>query len=174
MEEMDWEITRASADDATAIAYILVKSWQVAYRGIMPDELLDNISVKQREEGWRLHLKSAGEAYLVRSSSAAIGVIEISDFRDAIPEFSGWGEIPVIYLLPEYYGLGLGGRLMQFALVLLAERGRENVGIWVLEKNTRAIGFYQKHGFLRSEHSKVHKPTGLVEILLLRQSKEFA
>jgi Acetyltransferases len=169
MEE-NWEITRASADDAAAIAHILVKSWQVAYRGVIPDELLDNISVKQRADGWRQHLNTSGEAYLLRSSGVAIGLIEISDFRDAIPEFSGWGEIPVIYLLPEYFGLGLGGGLMQFALALLAQRGRENVGIWVLEKNTRAIDFYQKHGFVRSEHSKVHKPTGLVEILLLRQS----
>lgn len=173
MEE-HWEITRAGADDAAAIAHILVKSRQVAYRGIMTDALLDNISVKQREESWRQHLKSAGEAYLLRSSNTAIGVIEISDFRDAIPEFFGWGEIPVIYLLPEYYGLGLGGGLMQFALALLAQRGRENVGIWVLEKNMRAIGFYQKYGFVRSEHSKVHKPTGLVEILLIKQPQRFA
>ncbi len=169
MEE-SWEITPASVDDAGVIAHILVKSWQVAYRGIMPDELLNNISVKQREDGWRQHLKSTGEAYLLRSPSIAIGVIEISDFRDAIPEFCGWGEIPVIYLLPEYYGFGLGGVLMQFALALLAERGREDVGIWVLDKNARAIGFYQKHGFVRSEHHKVHKPTGLVEILLIKQS----
>lgn len=169
MEETNWEITRASAADATAIAHILVKSWQVAYRGIMPDELLGSISVKQREEGWRHHLNTSGEAYLLRSSDT-VGVIEISDFRDAIPDFFGWGEIPVIYLSPEYYGLGLGTGLMQFALALLAQRGRENVGIWVLEKNIRAIGFYQKHGFVRSSYSKVHGPTGLVEILMIKQS----
>lgn len=174
MEEMNWEITRANADDAAAIAHILVKSWQVAYRGIMPDELLDNMSVKQREEGWRKHLKSSSETYLLRSPSTAIGVIEVSDFRDTIAEFSGWGEIPVIYLLPEYYGLGLGGELMQFALALLAGRGRENVGIWVLDKNTRAKGFYQKHGFVRSKHSKIHQPTGLLEILLIKQPRRRA
>ena len=169
MEE-NWEITRASTDDAAAIAHILVKSWQVAYRSIMPDELLDNLSIKQREDRWRYHLNSGGEAYLLRSPSAAIGIVEVSDFRDAIPDYCGWGEIPVIYILPEYYGSGLGGKLMQFALALFAERGRENIGIWVLEKNARAIGFYQKHGFVCSAHSKVHEPTGLVEILMLRQA----
>jgi ribosomal protein S18 acetylase RimI-like enzyme len=169
MEE-NWEIAKAGADDAAAIAHILVKSWQVAYRGIMPDKLLDNLSIKQREDGWRYHLNSGGEAYLLRSPSAATGIVEVSDFRDAIPNYSDCGEIPVIYLLPEYYGSGLGGKLMQFALALLAQRGRENVGIWVLEENARAIGFYQKHGFVRSAHSKVHGPTGLVEILMLRQA----
>lgn len=98
-------------------------------------------------------------------------MIETCDFRDAIEGFSQWGEIPVIYLLPEKYGIGLGSELMRFALSALAERGREQVGIWVLEKNIRAIVFYQKHGFLRSAHTKIHKPTGLVELLFLK-SKE--
>lgn len=57
-------ITKATAHDCAAIASILVKSWQAAYRGIMPNELLDGLSVQQREEGWRRHLNSGGNAYI--------------------------------------------------------------------------------------------------------------
>lgn len=169
MEPQNLEIVKATASDSAAIAQILVSSWQAAYRGIMPDEMLNNLSVQQREEVWRKHLNSGGEAYLLRLSDEAVGVIEVCDFRDSIEGFSEWGEIPVIYLLPERYGCGLGSELMRFALAALTERGKENVGIWVLEKNTRAIHFYKKHGFSQSEHMKVHKPTGLVEILFVRQ-----
>ena len=95
-------------------------------------------------------------------------MIEICNFRDSIDGFAEWGEIPVIYLLPEKYGMGLGGELMRFALALLFARGREQIGIWVLEKNIRAINFYKKHAFTPSEHTKVHRSTGLVEILFIR------
>lgn len=171
MEPSDSEIVKATASDSAIIAQILVRSWQAAYRGIIPDELLDNLSIAQRDEVWRKHLNSGGEAYLLRLSDGAVGVIEVCDFRDSIQGFSGWREIPVIYLLPERYGCGLGSGLMRFALALLAQRGREDIGIWVLEKNTRAILFYKKHGFSQSEHMKVNKPTGLVEILMVRQSR---
>ncbi|MBC6905343.1 GNAT family N-acetyltransferase [Saccharophagus sp. K07] len=164
------EIVRAEADDCAAIARILARSWQTAYRGIMSDELLDNISVQRLEQGWKENLNSGIEAYLLWLSGEAIGVVEVSKFRDPITEFSTWGEIPIIYLLPEYYGFGLGGKLMRFALSLLRERGMENVGVWALEKNSRAIRFYKKHGFLLSQHTKVHKPTSLLEVLLIRQS----
>lgn len=170
METGDLEIVKATTSDSSAIAQILVKSWQAAYRGIMSDEVLDNLSLQQREEVWRKHLNSGGEAYLLRLSGETVGVIEVCKFRDSIEGFSGWGEIPVIYLLPESYGSGLGSELMRFALALLTERGEGNIGIWVLEKNTRAIHFYKKHGFSQSEHNKVHKPTGLVEILMVRYS----
>ena len=137
----------------------------------MPDELLANLSIQQREEGWRKHLNSGGQAYLLWVSGEAVGLIEICNFRDSIEGFSGWGEIPVIYLLPQKYHMGLGSELMRFALDLFAKRGQEKVGIWVLEKNTRAINFYKKHGFTRSEQTKVHKPTGLIEVLFVRQPR---
>lgn len=171
MEPQNLEIVKATASDSAAIAQILVSSWQAAYRGIMPDEMLDNLSIQQREEVWRNHLNSGGEAYFLRLSGEAVGVVEVCKFRDSIEGFSEWGEIPVIYLLPERYGYGLGSELMQFALAILAQRGQENVGIWVLQKNTRAIHFYKAHGFSQSEHTKVHKPTELVEILLVRPSR---
>lgn len=169
MEHKNLEIVKAGIDDCKTIARILVNSWQTAYRGIMPDGLLDNISVQQREKGWQQHLSAGGEAYLLRLFGEAVGLVEIADFRDNIEGFSGCGEVPVIYLLPEYYGVGLGSALMEFALVLFKDRCVENVGIWVLEKNIRAIAFYKKHGFTISQYTKIHKPTGLVEILLVRR-----
>jgi len=64
----DLEIIKATETDSVAIAQILVYSWQAAYRGIMPDDLLNNLSIQQREQVWRKHLNSGGEAYLLRIS----------------------------------------------------------------------------------------------------------
>lgn len=43
----------ARITDADGIAEVHVRSWQAAYRGLMPQEVLDGLSVAQRAEGWR-------------------------------------------------------------------------------------------------------------------------
>jgi hypothetical protein len=45
-------IRPATAEDAAGIAAVHVRSWQVAYRGQLPDALLDSLSVDQRTRWW--------------------------------------------------------------------------------------------------------------------------
>src|SRR5215831_6588589 len=47
------QVRRATPEDAARIAAVHVRAWQVAYRGLMPDQLLDSLSVARREEMWR-------------------------------------------------------------------------------------------------------------------------
>jgi hypothetical protein len=47
------EIRAATISDAYGIAEIQVAGWQAAYRGLMPDSLLDGLSVPKREEMWQ-------------------------------------------------------------------------------------------------------------------------
>ena len=54
------------------------------------------------------------------------------------------GELFALYVLPEYYGTGLGRRLTDAALALI---GQPKVALWVLKDNPRAIRFYEKYGF---------------------------
>jgi ribosomal protein S18 acetylase RimI-like enzyme len=162
------QIIRANENDSETIARILIASWRLAYKNIMPDDLLDNLSVDQRKSRWEHHFCNGGEAYLLWDESSICGLVEVCQFRDKIDGFTSYGEIPVLYLMPDKIGCGFGSMLMKFALSLLAGRRMGNVGIWVLEKNTRAINFYEKHGFLFSGHTKTHGPTGLVEWLMIR------
>src|SRR4030095_1198510 len=47
------EVRKATAQDASGIAFVHVRSWQVAYRGHMPDEFLDGLDVEKRTHMWR-------------------------------------------------------------------------------------------------------------------------
>ena len=47
------EIRAATISDAYSIAEVQVAGWQAAYRGIMPDSVLDGLSVPKREEMWQ-------------------------------------------------------------------------------------------------------------------------
>lgn len=52
-------IRRATPDEAPAIADLSVRAWRAAYRGIVPDEVLDQLSVERRATGWRNAIERA-------------------------------------------------------------------------------------------------------------------
>ena len=51
----------ATPADALDIATVHVESWQVGYRGLMPDEVLDGLSISTRERWWHETLSGSGE-----------------------------------------------------------------------------------------------------------------
>ncbi|UWF78747.1 hypothetical protein JRG78_11030 [Microbacterium sp. EF45047] len=48
----DVRVRQAVRGDAPGIAVVHVRAWQEAYRGLMPQDVLDGLSVEQRENGW--------------------------------------------------------------------------------------------------------------------------
>ncbi len=138
----------------------------------MPDELLDGLSVEDRSSGWKKHLEAGAEAYLLLESEQVIGVLEISSFRGNLERYKSCAEIPVCYLLPEKTGQSFGFRLMDHAMAELKSRQIAKVAVWVLERNARAIRFYEKAGFVCSGEVKRHAPSGLTELLYLRNLQQ--
>ena len=47
------QVRRAVPEDAAPTVAVHVRAWQVAYRGLMPDQVLDGLSVAQRERTLR-------------------------------------------------------------------------------------------------------------------------
>lgn len=52
-----------------------------------------------------------------------------------------------LYVLKEFYGLGLGAQLFQYLLTVSKEKGQAGIWLAVWTENQRAIHFYQKNGF---------------------------
>jgi hypothetical protein len=46
-------LRRARQYDARNIAEVHVRAWRGAYKGLVPDEILDGLSVEERERSWR-------------------------------------------------------------------------------------------------------------------------
>ena len=63
-------------------------------------------------------------------------------------------EIERLYILPQYKGLHLGSKLMEFALDLAKDKGKKRVWLGVWEHNEPAKAFYSHWGFKRfSQHT---------------------
>jgi GNAT superfamily N-acetyltransferase len=144
-------IRRAAPADARAIAAVHVASWRVAYRGIVPDAVLDGLSVDHRERGWRERLGRPGDdasfTLVAECDGAVAGFCAVSAPSRDDDADDGTAEIAAIYVEPARWRTGVGGALLHAALDALRADGWREVTLWVLEANTRGRAFYARLGF---------------------------
>lgn len=142
-----YEIKYATIKDAYTLAEIHSSSWKIAYKGIVPDEVLDNFTVAKRQKAFEQALKDGREenAIIFKESKPA-GLICLGKCRDSDKDYT-CGEIWGIYLHPDYWNMGIGFRLISWGLEELTKRGYKRATLWVLEDNLIAREFYQKVGF---------------------------
>lgn len=168
-------IRRATPGDVTALATVHVRSWQAAYRGLMPDEVLDGLSVERRAGMWRAILQSglAGHVLLVAEGEgegegpdgdALCGFVHVGPARDADlgPESA---ELASLYLQPEVWGRGAGRALMAGAVDAMRDVGYASAVLWVLVTNEPARRFYEIAGWScdGTEKSELFGPATLTE-----------
>ena len=137
------------APDATTIARIHATSWRSAYRGILPDEYLDDDIDADRLTYWRRRLSAPAER--------DVGVLALQDgapvgFGFAVrDDDEHWGSmLDNLHVLPEHKGHGLGRSLMRELVAQLAEAGTAaGLYLWVYEANAGACRFYERLGAVR-------------------------
>lgn len=145
----DVQVRRATAGDGRTIATIHVEGWRWAYRGHIPDELLDGLSVERREAFWRRELSdpsSEVRVWLADRDGRPVGFVATGapQDEDVAP---GTAELHAIYLLEDAVGSGVGRALMARAVEHLRERGHPAATLWVLASNDRARRFYEAAGW---------------------------
>lgn len=142
-----FDIRQASPADAAGMARVHVLSWQSAYKGLLPQELIDGLSIETRTRQWGEWLE-APEAHLnlvaCDSEGQVLGFVSGSPLRGDYAGFDS--EVAAIYLLPQAQGLGMGKALFKRMQELLRERGYQRMLVWVLASNEAAKGFYQRLG----------------------------
>lgn len=136
------EILPLTKDLIADAGAIYACSWQTAYKGIIPQAYLDNLSASK----WTAFLQSAQQnSYLLLDKGRCIATASISPARDELKP--GWGEIISLYVLPAYWGQGYGSALFSYIVAQLKQQGFAHLYLWVLEKNLRARAFYEQKGF---------------------------
>ncbi len=75
------------------------------------------------------------------------------------------GHLGRLYVGPQHWGRGIGGRLYQAAIDHLTEAGFSQATLWVLERNTRARGWYERLGWEPTGARKtVYAPASIDDI----------
>lgn len=145
---MQVTIRKATVDDAKIISFIGVSSWQAAYRGIIPDSYLDDLSVEQREKHLIQSFKNPNIYFAIAEiESHAVGMICFHPSYHETSEKGAW-EVGALYILPQYWNKGIGRSLIQYAFQFMRENDISVCDVWVLEDNKRARSFYEHMGLI--------------------------
>jgi GNAT superfamily N-acetyltransferase len=141
-------IRPAVPDDALAIARVHVRSWQAGYRGLIPDEFLDQLRPEDRAARYDFSHTDPQKPFtqVAESEGAILGFATTAPARDA--DCAGMGELLAIYVAPEQWGNGVGQHLADAARQRLVARGFTEAILWMLDGNARADRFYRKDGWL--------------------------
>jgi L-amino acid N-acyltransferase YncA len=143
-------IRSAVAADAPQIARVHVASWRAAYHELLPERFLERLSADERERTWRRRIDAArvDETVLVAErAGAVVGFASAGPTRDRDADARAVGEVYAVYLVPQEWGRGAGRRLLERLVDALQDRGFAHAGLWVLESNARARGFYEHLGW---------------------------
>lgn len=147
-------IRRAVETDALNVARVHVQAWQAAYRGIVPDDYLDSLSIEKREAIWKESIqRGIPELWVADFPLGIVGWVAFGSSRDSDAE-AGAGELEAIYVAPEYWATGIGRALWLVAYRRLKELGFSSATLWVLAGNARAIRFYHAAGFQPNHDSQ--------------------
>ena len=176
---VDFHVRPAQVDDAAGIAAVYIAAWSAAYRGIMADEILDSLDLQRQTAGWARNL-SDGQSPMstcvaVQPDGVAVqpagvpattaerivgfgGVCpprDTAEVLDRLPDTSCLGQLAFINLHPDVFGTGAGSLLLHDLEDELRDSGFTRAYLMVAEGNARAMRFYAKHGWHRTEITHV-------------------
>lgn len=135
--------------DARPVAEVHVASWRHAYRGLLPADYLDKLSIDDREAMWREAFADPDPksgALIAEVDSRIVGFASFGPSRDE-DVADGTGEVPAIYVEPTTLGTGVGRELFEAVTLALRGAGFARATLWVLEANATARRFYNKAGW---------------------------
>ena len=160
--------------------------WRAAYRdsipaGFMSREITGDrwtavFRKKYEEDIYRGLLLYAGETPLCCATYGPARVDTsagdtICNFSS--PDLASWGELVSLYGHPDHWGKGYGSIVLEKVLHRLQAAGYPGCFLYVLQENTRARRFYEKHGFIWDGRSLEAKLTPITILTDLRYCKEF-
>jgi ribosomal protein S18 acetylase RimI-like enzyme len=158
-------LREARRGDELAVAELHVRSWQEAYRELMPADFL--AALDPRDRAVRYDFGASGEdaqttilAVEKGVGEAIAGFVSFGPSRDA--DTVGLGEIYALYVDPDRYEGGVGRTLMAAARRRLRESGFESSVLWVLRGNLRAQRFYERESWASDGATRREQPYGIV------------
>jgi L-amino acid N-acyltransferase YncA len=109
------EIRPAEKKDASGIAKVHIQTWQYAYKGLMPDNFLNNLSIEKRTKRWEETLsnpKPESQSYVAITDNKVIGFCSVGHCRDKdMSETTG--ELYAIYIDSNFMNKGAGSALQE-------------------------------------------------------------
>lgn len=161
-------VRTARLRDADVLAHLQVRAWQRAYRGLMPDAFLDDLSVADRIGQWHEVLGDPPRrsSQLVAEDAGRVTGFVLAGGEELEADATR-GQIYALYVDPECWRHGVGGTLLVAACDRLRSAGFHHAVLWVHEANERARSFYGAAGWHTDATRRMEQVLG-IEVPVVR------
>ncbi|MBD5521298.1 MAG: GNAT family N-acetyltransferase [Lachnospiraceae bacterium] len=137
-------IRKAVTQDASRLAEILIFTKRINYRKIFQD---DKVSFGE------MQVFPLAQDYIANPEKLTNIWVYDDEFVKGMLHIEG-KEVIELYVDSFFQNKGIGAKLMEFAI-----RTFDVSNLFVLEKNSNAIRFYQRHGFSLTQERQLEKGT---------------
>ena len=139
------KIRPARTEDATITATINVLGWKTTYRGLVPDELLDALSVtEKRIERFEDQILQCEIFLVAENEKGVVGYLSGGKSRDDNLPYEY--EMYAFYVHPDFQRVGVGTALFN----AFKEKIKDvSFCVYALDGNIKGLNFYQKMGGIR-------------------------
>lgn len=161
-------VRKAQLSDAERICEIIIYGWRNAYIDFLGEEFLyKDMSVVKRYKTLYTTLESDHGFYVYEENGIVKGFMRLEkcteqDEGDAM-------ELVAIYVEPYFKGRGIGSKLIQEAEKVAAKQSQSEIRLWVLENNHSSRKFYEKNGFVATDHVKWLEKFGQNEVRYVKR-----
>jgi len=166
---MDITVRLAVPADAPDMAEIHMRSWEVAYKDIIPAEYIKEKNATRPALWKRIITDENQYQYVIQKNGKIVGIMCVvpkpqDDVGNEVSELEG------IYLHPDYYRQGIGSQAMEFAYSKAREWGKKVMTVWVFIDNANSIRFYEKCGFITDGKTKTYDMGKTMNCIRMRKN----
>jgi GNAT superfamily N-acetyltransferase len=141
-----------------------VQAWAESYRGLVPDAMIEALSVERNARMW-MAILDRGEKSVVHVVEADADIVGFGSAGEALSDGLGAAaEVTSLYLLDRVKRRGIGRALLTSLLRALAGCGHASAGLWVLAGNEPTRRFYEALGgragetrIVEGSHGEMHE-----------------
>ena len=165
---MNITIRLAKPSDAPDMAEVHARSWEVAYKDIIPMEYIKQKNATRPDLYKRIITDDNTTRYVIQVNGKTVGIMcigtpECDDADDNYYELHG------IYLHPDYYRKGIGTQAVNFAFGIARKLGKKFMNVWVFAENANSINFYKKCGFSADGKTNTREYGKVLEAIRMRK-----
>lgn len=131
-----------------AVACVHVRSWQIAYRNLLPQDYLDQLRPEDRAARYEFGNPDPQrpQTIVAVEDGTVCGFATTMPSRDS--DLAAHGELAALYVDPAHWNRKIGAALVAAARKQLLDQGCRKAMLWVLQGNARADRFYRIDGWM--------------------------
>ncbi len=133
---MNYVIRKKERKDCADVAHVVTVAWNETYRGIVPDEFLDNLYTNEEERAknsFSNFNEKENHQFVLEVDDKVVGFINVGSSDET--DYENCGEIHAVYIINGYKGHGYGKKLIDAGIQELKSMNFDKMVIGCLDGN---------------------------------------